>query len=241
MKELQTKINSHKALIKQDLYEFPTSTRGGWAAKQQQAKNELPTIQREYFSELENVLFKVYVVGNKNTNLNKEFAQNLGKQVPTIVVEDVYSDLARQVQPLIGIGGEINATSWQRFLEVAGDYSDYYSSFPTSPPPMPVSQAAKSLSELRTVIKNVVETHWGESLNKQFVYQQVFNWSLKFTDDFSSGFVVVYVDEESERERNTMFSKKPSYTVSFEQEDTSTEDAVTKLIEKAKKHLKKGK
>lgn len=241
LKQLQTQLNDLNALLKRDIEEFPPATRVGWAARQQQAKTEIPSLRKEFFAELEGALFKVYVVGNKNVALNKQFVDNLAKQAPTTAPSDIYGDIATQMMPLLGSGGEITTVAWQRFLDITGDYSDYYGSYPSEAPPAPLNSSAKNLEGLRLLIKNIVQRYWGETLNKPFVYQSVFNWSLELPSDFSFGFVVVYLDSEDDKERNTMFNKKPSYTISFEQEDTSSEEAVTKLIEKAKKHIKKGK
>jgi hypothetical protein len=145
-----------------------------------------------------------------------------------------------QVMPLLTNGRDVGATAWQRFLEVSGDYSEYYQSYPSVTPSLPMSLSASNLSELRTIIKDVVEKCWGESLNKAYVYQQVFKWSLLQPDDFTYGFVVVYQDSDKDKERNTMFTERPSFSVSFDENDKSTEEVVTKLIEKAKKHFKKG-
>lgn len=239
LNELKQTINEYNKLIKQDSAEFPPESRAGWTLKQQLAKNDLPKLQKDYFTELTKTLHKVNVVGG-NPDMNMDFAKRLAEKVPTLVVQDVYGDLATQVLPLLTNGKDLGPTAWQRFLERAGDYSDYYQTFPYAVPAMPLSLTAGSLSELRIILKGVVEKYWGDTLNKAYVYQQVFKWSLTQTNDFTYGFVVVYQDSEQDKDRNTMFTEKPSFTVSFDENDKSTEEVVTKLIEKAKKHFKKG-
>lgn len=237
MNELKKTINEYNALIKQDPAEFAVENRGGWVLKQQMAKRELPKLQSEYFAELQKNLFRVNVIAG-NPAMNQEFAKSLADKVPAVVVEDVYGSLANQVMPVLTNGKDFGATAWQRFLEIVGDYSDYYGNFPASVPAMPLSLSAGSLSELRTILKGVVEKYWGESLNKSYIYQQVFKWSLTQPSDFTYGFVIVYQDSEQDKDRNTMFNEKPSFSVSFDENDKSTEEVVTKLIQKAKKHFK---
>jgi hypothetical protein len=181
----------------------------------------------------------VYVIGNENPDLNKSFAKELSDGKKAVVVTDIYAELARLVFPALGAGGEFNNSAWQRFLQLAGDFSDYYSAFPTTNPTMPFGRSAQNVMELRALIKEIVDSNWSPQLNKMFVYEQVFNWTMKIEDDFDYGFVIMYLDTEQDKDRNTMFSKRPSYTVSFESKDTDNKEIVSKILEKANKHYKK--
>lgn len=232
--ELRERVRELEKLSKADPGESPRETRAGFQMSINQARADLPAARTAYFNELSESLVKVYLTGN--TDKNRKFVDLLKTKHLVFESPDFYGEIAARVAPTLGTDGMFKTESWRRFIEVVGDFSRRYGVTARTLPREPAGAGAPTFVELRNLMKKTVEDSFGYDLTKAFISEQVYHESFKTESQKSYALVPIFVDNLDERDmiNASMFNKKPSYTVTFGENEDPTEEMADNLMFKVR-------
>ncbi len=228
--ELKSQISDLKSLINKDSGDVPRATRSGFQIRQNQAKSELPELSKQFFDELQKSVVKVFFTGESGKN--QLFVKLLSKSVTVFNPVDVYGQVALNCQHTLGYGGAFTSETWRQMLGSIGDVARKFGLVAVKVPTEPSGSSAPTLSDLRRIVKRVIDEAYGFNLAKAVIMEDVFNQAMK--SEFSAGVIVVpmFVDDLDERDaiNATLFRSKQSMTVTFAPEEFVSQELVDKFV-----------
>lgn len=236
LKESLEALKEAKKIANSDPFEAPKATRSGYQTLIAQMRAKLPELVNDYVKQLEKNIYKVYFTGD--TPKNAEFVELLSKNAVVISTQDLYGEVAARVEPTLGKDGNFGSESWRRYIEVIGEYARKYGVVAKKLPVEPAGTGSKDLKELRLLIKKVTEEAFGWDLNKMYIYETVYKKASEL--NLTEGaliFVPIFVDDLNERDiiNTQAYTHKPSYTVTFKEDEEPTVKLVQQFIKQVQK------
>jgi hypothetical protein len=230
LKALKDQINELKKFMSKHPGDVPLANRPAFEIRQRESKDELDKVSKEFFLALDKCCHKLFLTGS--TDKNAKFVELLGKSVTVFVPTDIYGEAAAFLDTSLTPQRAFTSESWRRFLTFIGDYARRYGCVARRHPSEPAGICSKDFVDLRNQMKTLVEHTFDYDLAKANIQEQVFNLALKAEIDGGPIVVPIYVNSLDERDiiNATLFKEKPSYTVTFEENEEVTQDGVDKLV-----------
>jgi len=216
------RIEEAQKLATFDLTEWDSRTRPGKELQKRQAQERLKELEENYNSELPKSIVKVFL----NTNA-EETAQLVNflktKEIEAIVAPSVYDFITVRVEPALRRDRVFDSGAYIKTIEATSEAARGIRNWVLNKEfTEPTHQSVPTKQNLLDVVKGVVRTSFGDSLNAEYVFKNIKEncLSTRFCGDY---LVVLITDvlsqEELQNMANSLFPNQPSVTMELAQSE----------------------
>lgn len=220
LKTLLKQLNDTEADAILDLTQWDWRTRAGMEMRKSMAKQSLPSLKKQYVTELGKRAVRLFITGPQDKAdqlikmLNEEGAS-------TVKLVSVYTYIAARIEPTLTNGGTFGSGPFLRLLEVLQGIAFPFGLVPNAPIQEPKNIATPTFEALVSLVKDTVRAAYGDTLNRFYLLEQFSNAAIE--KRFTKKLVVAAFTDLSESETkelsSTLFVGQPTFSLDIGEDD----------------------